>query len=241
MMKKLSIILLTMGFAIALADLTYGADGCTTIPDKVLKYQPGRYLAGKLLESRYDDYGYNYQAHMFNGSYFNAYANGANYSPYEGDDDEYLEANPGADSHWAWPYRHVTLQMKWSDTWLSNKDCNGDGLLDRGYSCDPDNANNSACPGAWLTNHQSGSDTIDVNGKMKTFHWTSFVKIITPPEDAYKVGDMWFSADGVEIGQAIWGAFAIVQEVYNDPIAGVHGVQYISPSAAGFGYYSPHD
>ena len=31
----------------------------------------------------------------------------------------------------------------------------------------------------------------------------------------------------------IWGAFAIIQEVYNDPCGGIHGVQYVSPDHAG--------
>ncbi len=33
----------------------------------------------------------------------------------------------------------------------------------------------------------------------------------------------------------IWGAFAIIQEVENDPCAGVHGLQYNSPDHSGFG------
>ena len=124
------------------------------------------------------------------------------------------------------------LIMKWSDTWLSNKDCNADGKLDRGYSCDPINANSSACEGAWVTNHQSG--TYD-DGT----HWTYFVKIVCAPADAYKEGGFWYTADGTEIGPVIWGAYAKVLQVSNDPAYDEHGVLYKSPASPGFGFYKP--
>ncbi|HSR33433.1 MAG TPA: hypothetical protein VLY63_22945, partial [Anaerolineae bacterium] len=46
---------------------------CTAIPDGVLVYAPGRYLAGQPLQVGYDAFGYNYQAHLFKGSYANVY------------------------------------------------------------------------------------------------------------------------------------------------------------------------
>ena len=55
----------------------------------------------------YDEFGYNYQAHMFNGRYC-----------------DYDRVIGGA-------YCDVELLMKWNDAWLSNVDCNGDGKLDR--------------------------------------------------------------------------------------------------------------
>ena len=125
------------------------------------------------------------------------------------------------------------LMMKWSDVWLSNKDCNGDGKLDRGYSCDPVNADSSACPGAWLTNHMNGEYEQDG----ETCHWTYFVKIVAAPADAVATNGVWYAVDGTEIGPVIWGAFAIIQEVENDPCAGLHGIQYNSPSPTGFGFY----
>ena len=128
--------------------------------------------------------------------------------------------------------------MKWSQEWLSNQDCNGDGLLDRGFSCDPNNANNSACPGAWLTNHERGV-YYDNDGKKQRYEY--FVKIITPPADANSTGNVWYAADGTEIGPAIWGGFAIVQEIYNDTGSGDHGVLYKSPYSVGFGTYTPQN
>ena len=42
--------------------------GCVTIQDGTLTYSAGHYLAGEALQVGYDPYGYNYQAHLFNGS-----------------------------------------------------------------------------------------------------------------------------------------------------------------------------
>ena len=176
---------------------------CTTIQDGTLVDSKGN-----LISVGYDKWGYNYQSHMFNGFYWN---------------------NPRPDI----PVTEGTwLIMKWSDTWLSNKDCNGDGKLDRGYSCDPVNANSSACEGAWLTNHQWGSY---VGEDGKTYKWNYFVKIVCVPDDAEKVDGIWYTADGTEIGSVIWGAYARVLQVYNDQGTGEHGIEYLSPAGPGFG------
>lgn len=93
-----------------------------------------------------------------------------------------------------------------------------------------------------MTNHQSGTYTLVVDGVEETFHWTYFVKIVAAPASAVLCASntaYWCTADGTEIGPAIWGPFAIIQEVYNDPGAGYHGIQYRSPANPGFGFYRP--
>jgi len=214
-MKKLAILIVGVALLLSVAPVfakrpntppgQEGKDTCVTIQSGDLKSS-----TGETLTTGYDMWGYNYQAHMFNGYY-------GNYSR---------------------PKTLVTegdkLIMKWSDEWLSNKDCNGDGKLDRGYSCDPENADNSACPGAWLTNRQSG---VYEGEEGEICKWNYFVKIVAVPEDAREIDGIWYTTDGEEIGPEIWGAFAIVQEVYNDPCEDVHGLQYVSPVSAGFGYY----
>ena len=75
----------------------------------------------------YDIFGYDYQAHMFKGSYANVYLGGAGFPSYEGNDAAYLAENPSAAFHWAWPYRNIDLVRKWNDAWLSNKDCDSGG------------------------------------------------------------------------------------------------------------------
>ena len=164
-----------------------------------------------MIETGYDKWGYNYQAHIFNGLYENASR----------------PENPVEESD-------TNLQMKWNEAWLSNKDCDGDGKLDR-YFGFPSYIGS----GAWLTNHMSGKYT-DADGN--ECQWTYFVKIVAAPADAIikisgENGKYWFAADGTEIGPVIWGDFAIIQQIYNDSGTGEHGVEYLSPAGPGFGKF----
>jgi len=149
----------------------------------------------------YDKWGYNYQAHLFNGWYEN----------YGRPDEVVAEGE-------------TYLVMKWSDSWLSNKDRNFDTKLDRGNDLP---YTSSAAEGAWLTNHMRGTYTDGTK-------WTYFVKIVYPGDDAYEVAGVWYSADDMEIGPSIWGAYAIIQEFENNL---GHTVFVKSPSPVGFGFY----
>jgi hypothetical protein len=211
----ISLVLVLVAALIAAPVMAGKPSDCTRIQDGVLTYSVGHYLAEQPLETGYDIFGYNYQAHLFNGYYCNVYLGGAGFPPYDGDSESYLAANPGAESHWAWPYRDIWLNMKWNDAWLSNRDCDGDGKLDRYYGFP-----SYIGSGAWLTNHQKGED------------WVWFTKIVAAPSDAYKVGGIWYTADGTEIGPVIWGSFATIQEVESGL-----GATYVSASGPGFGQY----
>jgi hypothetical protein len=206
-MKKKLFLILIAALVVALSLATIQAspaegkkNSCTTI-------QSGTLLAsdGSIIEVGYDEWGYNYQAHMFNGTYCDAYR----------------------DAAWCQPYKEDNLMMKWNDAWLSNKDCDGDGLLDRHYGYP-----SFIGSGAWLTNHMSGVYEGDGGEACK---WNYFVKIVAAPADAYTDAGYWYALDGTEIGPVIWGEFAIVQDVTNDPCAGLHGLQYKSPDHPGFG------
>ena len=129
-MKRLFVITLALGLTLAISN--QGWAQCTTIQDGILKAS-----TGEILTTRYDEFGYNYQAHIFNGRY-------CDYDRVEG----------GA-------YCDVELVMKWNDAWLSNKDCYPfSGLLDRHYGYD-----SYIGSGAWCTNHQSGKAEVD--GKLR--------------------------------------------------------------------------
>jgi len=198
-------------FAISVILVSFLATGigfaeCATIQDRMLYTTDER-----LIETGFDVWGYNYQAHMFNGGYCDAYR----------------------DAAWCQEWVEDDLIMKWNDAWLSNKDCDGDGLLDRYYGFD-----SYIGSGAWLTNHQKGI-YFDDSGKKQ--RWNYFVKIVAAPADAVSDGGMWFATDETEIGPVIWGEFAIIQEVYNDTGTGDHGVLYLSPYSAGFGRFNPED
>ncbi len=174
-------------------------NACTTI-------QSGELVGsdGNVLTLGFDSWGYNYQGRFFKGGYCDAYR----------------------DAAWCQEWAKDELMMKWNDAWLSNQDCDGDGLLDRHFGFD-----SYIGSGAWLTNHMSG--VYEEEGE--TCSWNYFVKIVAAPADAYAQSGYWYAADGTEIGAVIWGEFAIIQEVSNDPCDGLHGLQYISPVNAGLG------
>lgn len=175
-------------------------DRCTTIKDGTLLTSDGN-----LISTGFDEWGYNYQAHLFKGGYCDAYR----------------------DAAWCQPYKDDDLIMKWNDAWMSNVDCNADGLLDRhnGFT-------SYLGSGAWETNLQKGAYTGDDG---QTCKWEYFVKIVAAPAAATSANGVWYAADGTEIGPAIWGEFAITQSVYNDPCGGYHGIETLSPDHAGFG------
>ena len=117
----------------SVADDKAPSDKCTTIQSGELKASDG-----SVITVGYDDWGYNYQAHLFNGFYCDSYR----------------------DAAWCQEYKDVELMMKWNDAWISNKDCDGDGLLDRHFGYD-----SYIGSGAWLTNHQSGNYNVwDLTG-----------------------------------------------------------------------------
>jgi len=206
-MKKLVLVASIMALVFSVAAVTTAGKGagkkdCTRIQDGVLVHS-----SGELLTVGFDDWGYNYQARLFNGYYCDAYR----------------------DAAWCQEFKEDSLSMKWNDAWLSNKDCDGDGVLDRHLGFET-----YIGSGAWLTNHQSG-DYEDGEGNL--CKWNYFVKIIAVPLDASAVDGNWYTSDGELIGPEIWGAFAIIQEVLNDHCAGDHGLQFVSPVGPGLGKF----
>ena len=193
-MKKLAFLLVALLLLTLPSVATAGnGNGCTTIQDGSLVDSMGNPLV-----VGYDQWGYNYQAHLYNGFYSN-----------------FTRPTPPVTEDDTW------LQMKWNEAWLSNKDCDGDNLLDRHYGHDT-----YLGSGAWLTNHMWGGEGEE--------HWTYFVKIVAAPADAYVDGGVWYAANGTEIGPVIWGEFAIIQEVESG-----EGATYVSPTGPGFGKYQP--
>jgi hypothetical protein len=150
--------------------------------------------SGNVLALGFDQFGYNYQAHEFNGTY---------------DGYDRVWGNDSSD------YADDQLIMKWSNDWLSNTDCNGDHKLDRGS---PDSAGFPASniSQGWETNHFVGDYDSDGNGSQDA-QYTDFVKIV------------WVGPGG-----SLWGQYEVVQEVYNDPVGGFHGLLSKMPSP-GFG------
>lgn len=122
---------------------------CATIQDGTITDS-----AGNPVVSGYDQFGYNYQAHMFNGTYDSS--DRTIDGTYWGSTGDYVDDK---------------LMMKWSDAWLANVDCDHDGKLDRGLV---DGVPSGTSKG-WLTNHVVG-DYTDVDGNIQNY--TDFVKIV---------------------------------------------------------------
>jgi len=201
-MKRLLMYIMPLGLALLLVstNVTWAVDsfGCETIQDGLLVD-----VLNNPITTGYDDFGYNYQAHIFNGRY-------CDYDRVIGGD-----------------YCDVDLIMKWNDAWLSNRSCDGNFTLDRHYPLTSYKGS-----GAWLTNHQTGNVLVGTKNRK----WTYFVKIVAV-ETTDTLVQGYYKRDGVEIGPAIWGDFAIIEQVSNDPSAGEHGILYKSPFGPGFGIY----
>lgn len=84
-----SILLLLSMAALIPAAFAEPKKGYNTITEGEIYYSSGHYLEGQAVPTGFDPYGYNYQAHLFNGSYANAYLGRDGYPPYEGDDEAY--------------------------------------------------------------------------------------------------------------------------------------------------------
>ena len=186
----------TLLTAFAVAAMTLGmvlvstpanaAKTCATIADGTITDS-----AGNVITFGFDEFGYNYQAHMFNGTH-------DSYNRVVGDDTS--------------DFADDSLIMKWSDAWLANVDCDGDGKLDRGLV---DGVSDGISKG-WLTNQMEGDYDSDDDGTQDA-HYTSFEKIV------------WTGPDS-----PLWGQYTIIQSVLNDPADGFHGLQ-TKIGAPGFG------
>lgn len=189
MIKKVVFVLMILSLASAVS---------AAPPTACAKIQDGGITDtnGNPVSVGYDQYGYNYQARMFNGLYGN-----------------FSRPIPPVTED------AVSLRMKWSDDWLNNQDCNGDHKLDRG-------GDGTGISKGWLTNHEEG-DYLGVDGNYH--HYTYFVKIV------YDAGAACSSGSP----SCLWGLYTIIEEVFNDPYGGAHGVNrstLVNP--AGLGYYT---
>jgi len=206
-MKKLVVISLALAFVIAMGSSAKADPLCAQIQDGTIITRGD----GIIITTGYDDFGYNYGAKRYSGRYC--------------DSDRVLGGS----------FCDIDISIKWNEHDLDTEDCDGDGFLDR----PTDNGGTYVGSGAWVTNHMTGA-TPDSKGKLRKWHY--FVKMVAVPTDAVKSGSFWY-ADGIVsmstlIGlAALGGNFAIIEEVYNDPVAGANGILYKSPVSPGLGAY----
>lgn len=185
---------------------------CTTIKDGVLKYPVGHYLEGQLLTTGYDIYGFNYQAHRFDGCFVNYLRSYHGSPPYEGE-------------------CSMHFSLKWNDAYLSNKDCDGDGYLDRDWSLGS---------GAWRFEQQRG-EYMNEDGEICTYSF--FAKLIVPPSGSYvgepcdSRGCTWYTSSGEEIGLQRHVYFAMISAITHDSCGRYSGPYYLSSLPVGLGYW----
>ena len=203
MRKVHSVMFVVVAFISFVYAAPVSAQNCMKIKDGVITDS-----ANNLVTTGYDPFGYNYQARLFNGTYDSS--------------DRTLDG-----TYWGQvgDYTDDNLLMKWSDEWLSNLDCNGDGKLDRGL-----NAKTGVSTGSsrgWLTNQIEGDY---IGDDSDSHHYTYFAKIVWVGP-APIGSDPWASV-------RLWGEYAVIEEVYNDPYGGSHGVDRSKLAhPAGFGAY----
>jgi len=197
-MKKVIVAVACSTFLL-LAGQNASAAECVSINKGTIKDS-----TGNVIEMGFDQYGYNYQAHIFNGLSDN-YSRPA------------VPVETGLDS----------LVMKWSDDWLSNKDCNGDGKLDRGL--DPKTGLSTGISQGWVTNHYEG----DYEEAGEFYHYTEFIKIVfVGVAPVAPATDPWAAT-------RIWDQYAIIEDVFNDIHGGFHGVDKNTlANPAGLGFYT---
>jgi len=185
MRARLSLVAVMAMLAVVVVAAPLQAAPCATIKDGTIVDS-----GGNPLRLGFDEFGYNYQAHLFVGTY------------------DSVDRNLDGTFHGATgDYVDDRLIMKWSDDWLANKDCDGDGKLDRG----PDGTSRG-----WLTNLVVG-DYDSTGDGIQDARYTYFAKIV------------WVGPGG-----PLWGGYEIIQEVYNDPTGGYGGL-LSKVGAPGFG------
>jgi hypothetical protein len=139
-MKK---VVLAVFVVLVAVSMSVGQD-CATIKSGTITD-----VNNKVITTGFDKYGYNYQAHMFNGLAVN------------------FSRPPVPETEGA-----ENLTMKWADNWLANVDCNHDGKLDRGL--DVKTGTLAGISKGWVTNHYEG----DYEDGGVLYHYTYFAKIV---------------------------------------------------------------
>jgi hypothetical protein len=140
---------------------------------------------GEPITLGFDEWGYTYQARLVWGS----------------------SCDAAYDAAWC-QQSDAGLVMTWNDAWLSNRDCDGDGLLDRHYGFPSYRGSD-----ARLTNTLTGSYELDG----RRCPWLERTLIVAAPVDAQLIDDVWYDAQGDELGSLIWSEFIVVRERLYDP------------------------
>lgn len=222
-MKRLLQFCLIVCFSIAMTSMALAQ----TVTCKTIQSGEITDPLGEVITNGKDQWGYNFEARRFTGSYCKSLYDKPFYCQISPDDTD--------------------LVMKWNKEFLSNEDCNDDGKLDR----PTDFGGSYKGSGAWFINHRYGQVYMDG----KYYQTEYFTKAVAVPEDAYSQMDYtvtpptlnWYTAEGELLGKAVFlrlgdgpsnftKDFYMAQEIYNFKPMDWHGVIYTAPVGPGLGH-----
>lgn len=176
----------------------------------------------------FNEYGYNWNAHHFNGILLNAILgdyineNGdpeSGMDPYTGDDDSYLNDYPFIEFLYGgiiWEYRHVNLVMHWNDTLISREGVYPPSWFDTN---------------GWITFHYSGA-----NGNKK---WSEFQKMVAARSTDKLDGGVWYDKNDVKIGiESDFNDLILIQVIETGDVPDyMYYPAYHNPTSSGLGKY----
>lgn len=216
-----------------------GSSKCASVNDSQLYYKNGGYLNNQKISTGFNEFGYNYGSGSFNGNYYNfiLVQSESPLPPFIDDEKTYLARNSGATGEWSWQFRDVKLSVNWNESFLSSKDCNKDGFLDRAS----DSSGSYLGTDAWVTMHADGKYNSSVDDTQECTI-KDFVKLVAAPKTAYLNEDVagyfgegvyFDSKGGQEIGPALWRDFIVVQSKTEDTCSEFGSTNYSSPLQKG--------
>lgn len=179
----------------------------------------------------FNEFGYNWQAHHFNGILINAVLGdfidesgnpASGMEAYTGDDEAYLEKYPflaGEDFEMLWSFRNIDLVMHWNKTLISDTGVYPPSWFDGG---------------GWITFHYSG---INENKK-----WSQFQKLVAARSTDEPKGNKWYDQYDNELGYTSdWPDLIIVKiTTMGEPPEPFLPGSYNSPVSPGLGKYKIH-
>ena len=182
----------------------------------------------KNISSGFNEYGFNWNAHHFNGILMNVFFSDPMFEgapfygmpPYTGDDDDYLNNNPEAADlpFWIWNYRHVNLVMHWNEALISREAV---------YNMPWFNST------AFITFHYSGGE-----GDTR---WSQFQKMVAAKETDNFLEGKWYNKNEDEIGIASGYVDLVLISVTNTGVIPNNFYdEYHNLLSSGLGKYKVH-
>jgi len=215
-----------LGVCLAVCLLLCGGALGATIQSGQVTYWDGHYLAGQVVRTGFDVFGFNYQAHIAQSYWTNMAAGYYGFPPYAGDDAAYFQrlrdegfVDPGWDDtavgSWAldnvpfWGDRDGWCHFQWNDAYISKTDgSDTDSWLDwHPFTAPPYTrghgfvGSGAVMRGIW--SWHLGANTADVT--WVAVPETAFLGAKQMGPESWCLCAWWYESEGgAEIGEAWW-------------------------------------